>query len=778
MFISRGSTMDYSYVDDIYSEILPLVKKIRFGYRFVGLNNDDFVDLIKKIIKENPSDGSIELNSYYKKVIIDKLNNLVREKIKSGDYTVVSNYVKIILPNNSKYGDIKAGLDKFDDFFSILKIDYSFDMLAMFMRNIPELNQAVEVVFKKNEKAITNGDFDRFGVVTSGFLQSYCEINNIKIAEVSDDASYSGDAPTGLKAILRMINDFPAIDDVDRQRQLISEVQNGNLESRDLFINSNLRLVLGVVKKYQNLGLDLEDLFSEGTLGLYNAIDKFDLQRKTAFTTYVVWWIRHSVVRAIENAGNNIRIPSHNYQTLSKLNSAEQKLSLKFNRKPTAQELSLEMGGSIKKIKSLLDVRKKANTLSLNFEVGDDSDTAFSNFLPDNIVNIETDFFSKSLKEDVIKLLSSLNFDKRERDILLLRFGMASDDSKVTLEMLGSKYGLTRERIRQIEKGALKKIVRCKDTENLAIYMSSPEVALCVLRKLRAISYSKKGNTVNYSVVAGELYQKYKRQLLTQGTISTTNYSKPKEKVVSRSNMSGKAKGGDKMPRRGDRKTIFELLAITKDEWYQFIEPSLTKCDHRRLHGLYGDDLEHPDLSIKMLPRDRTVIGKLRQKCVELGIGTGKDDIYKQAAENSACDNMDTNLIDADIKEDTLSTAIDEEVVTTDDSKEEQTSNNSSKRELEIKPKEEVTDNECTKAKVTDDTLDSLATFDDVTLDSFISSLNSQCEEIEERIKTKRSKLDIALSLLDRKNSLLQRERDLDRQISEKINGKGSQLVK
>lgn len=768
--------MDYSYVDDIYSEILPLVKKIRFGYRFVGLNNDDFVDLIKKIIKENPSDGSIALNSYYKKVIIDKLNNLVREKIKSGDYTVVSNYVKIILPNNSKYGDIKAGLDKFDDFFSILKIDYSFDMLAMFMRNIPELNQAVEVVFKKNEKAITNGDFDRFGVVTSGFLQSYCEINNIKIAEVSDDASYSGDAPTGLKAILRMINDFPVIDDVDRQRQLISEAQDGNLESRDLFINSNLRLVLSVVKKYQNLGLDLEDLFSEGTFGLYNAIDKFDLQRGTAFTTYAVWWIRQSVVRAIENTGKNIRIPVHNYQALSKLNSTEQKLSLKFDRKPTVQELSLEVGCSVETVKRLLGIRKKAEVLSLDFEVDDDSNTTFSNLLPDSTVNIEIDFFSKSLKEDVIKLLSSLNFDKRERDILLLRFGMASDDSKVTLEVLGSKYGLTRERIRQIEKGALKKIVRCKDTENLAIYMSSPEVALCVLRELRAISYSKKGNTVNYSVLAGELYQKYKRQLLTQGTISTTNYSKPKEKVVSRSNIGGKAKGGDKMPRRGDRKTIFELLGITKDEWCQFIEPSLTECDHRRLHGLYGDDLEHPDFSIKMLPSNRPVIVKLRQKCVKLGIG--KDDTYKQTTENDICDNMDTNSIDTDIKEDTLSTAIDEEVVTTDDSKEEQILGDSSKEELEVKPKEEVVGNKCSKVGTADDTLTSLATFDDVTLDSFISSLNSQCEEIEERIKTKRSKLDVALSLLERKNSLLQRERDLDRQISEKINGKGSQLVK
>lgn len=770
--------MDYSDVDDIYSEILPLIKKIRFGYRFVGLNNDDFVALIKKIIKENPSDESIELNSYYKKVIIDGLNNLVREKIKSGDYTVVSNYVRIVLPKNSKYGDIKAGLDKFDDFFSILKIDYSFDMLAMFMQNIPELNQAVEVVFKKNEKAITNGDFDRFGVVTSGFLQSYCDANNIKIAEVSDDASYLGDAPTGLKAILGMINDFPVIDDVDKQRQLIREAQNGNLESRDLFINSNLRLVLSVVKKYQNLGLDLEDLFSEGTFGLYNAIDKFDLQRGTTFTTYAVWWIRQSVLRAIENTGKNIRIPVHNYQTLSKLNSAEQKLSLKFDRKPTVQELSLEVGCSVETVKRLLGIRKKAEVLSLDFEVDDDSNTTFSNLLPDSTVNIETDFFRKNLKADVIKLLSSLNFDKRERDILLLRFGMASDDSKVTLEVLGSKYGLTRERIRQIEKGALKKIVRCKDTENLAIYMSSPEVALCVLRELRAISYNKKGNTVNYSVIACKLYQKYKKQLLMQGTISTTNYSKPKEKVVSKSNMSGKAKGGEKMPRRGERKTIFELLGITKDEWCQFIEPSLTECDYRKLHGLYGDDLECPDLSIKMLPRDRAVIVKLRKKCIKLGIGIGKDDTYKQATENDICDNMDTNSIDTDIKEDTLSTVIDEEVVTTDDSKEEQILGDSSEEELKVKPKEEAVGNKCSKVGTTDDTLTSLATFDDATLDSFISNLNSQCEEIEERIKTKRSKLDVALSLLERKNSLLQRERDLDRQISEKINGKDSQLVK
>lgn len=669
----------------------------------------------------------------------------MREKIKSGDYTVVSNYVKIILPKNSKYGDIKAGIDKFDDFFSILKIDYSFDMLTMFMQNIPELNQAVEVVFKKNEKAITNGDFDRFGVVTSGFLQSYCEANNIKIAAVSDDASYSGDTPTGLKAILRMIDDFPVIDDVDRQRQLIREAQNGNLKSRDLFINSNLRLVLSVVKKYQNLGLDLEDLFSEGTFGLYNAIDKFDLQRKTTFTTYAVWWIRQSVVRAIENTGKNIRIPVHNYQALSKLNSAEQKLSLKFDRKPTVQELSLEVGCSVERVKRLLGIRKKAEVLSLDFDVDDDSNTTFSNLLPDSTVNIETDFFRKNLKADVIKLLSSLNFDKRERDILLLRFGMASDDSKATLEALGSKYGLTRERIRQIEKGALKKIVRCKDTENLAIYMSSPEVALCVLRELRAISYNKKGKTVNYSVIAGKLYQKYKKQLLTQGTISTTR---------------------------------FELLGITKDEWCQFIEPSLTERDHRRLHGLYGDDLEHPDFSIKILPSDRPVIVKLRQKCVKLGIGIGKDDTYKQTTENDICDNMDTNLIDTDIKEDTLSTAVDEKAVTTDDSKEEQIFGDSSKEELKAKPKEEIVGNKCSKVGTTDDMLTSLATFDDATLDSFISSLNSQCEEIEERIKTKRSKLDVALSLLERKNSLLQRERDLDRQISEKIIGEGSQLVK
>lgn len=549
------------------------------------------------------------------------------------------------------------------------------------------------------------------------------------------------------------------------------------MKSRDLLINSSLRLVLSVVKKYQNLGLDLEDLFSEGAFGLYNAIDKFDLQRKNVFTTYAVWWIRQSLVRAIENTSKNIRIPVHNYQALSKLNSAEQELSLKFDRKPTLQELSFEMGCSIETVKKLLDIRKKADVLSLDFEVDDGSKTTFSNLLPDSTVNIETDFFRKNLKADVIKLLSSLNFDKRERDILLLRFGMASADSKVTLEVLGSKYGLTRERIRQIEKGALRKIIRCKDTENLAIYMSSPDVALCVLRELRAISYSKKGNTVNYSVVAGELYQKYKGQLLIQGTISTTNYSKPEEKAISSSNTSDKAKGGDKMPRRGERKTIFELLGLTKDEWCKFIEPSLTECDHRRLHNLYGDDLEHPDFSIKILPSDRSVILKLRHKCIKLGVGIGND-TYKQTVESDVCDNMDTNLTDTDIKEDALSITVDEETVTTDGSKEEQIPCDSSKEALEVKPKEEVANSECPQVKVNDNTLASLATYDDATLDSFISSLNSQCEEIEERIKAKRSKLDVALSLLERKNSLLQRERDLDRQISEKINGKGNQLVK
>ncbi len=272
-----------------------------------------------------------------------------------------------------------------------------------------------------------------------------------------------------IQMYLKEIGQYPLIL-AHEEKDLAKRIEAGDEEAKNLLAKANLRLVVSIAKKYVGRSPDLTllDLIQEGNLGLFKAVDKFDWTKGYKFSTYATWWVRQAITRALADQSRTIRVPVHMVETIAKYKQYYRRLSQDLGREPMPEEIAIEMGVEVDKIYIIEKIDQ--STVSLESPVGDDGDekSTLGDFLADDkISSPDQDASRRILRDQVQKILGSLS--EKERKILEMRHGLA-DGVQHTLEEVGKKFGVTRERIRQIEAKAHEKIRQHPDSDKLKNY--------------------------------------------------------------------------------------------------------------------------------------------------------------------------------------------------------------------------------------------------------------------------------------------------------------------
>lgn len=270
-----------------------------------------------------------------------------------------------------------------------------------------------------------------------------------------------------VRIYLQQIGKIPMLSP-EEELDIAKKIKDEHSEfSKNVLVNANLRLVVSIAKKYIGRGLSFLDLIQEGNIGLMKAAERFDYAKGYKFSTYATWWVQQSITRAIADKARSIRLPIHMIESLNKIKKTTIDMTTELGRTPTKQEIAYRLGISVAKLNQILKSAQPTISMETPANQKDDSSKIADYIVDNSTITPESMVSQESMLEDIKKMLNQLM--PKERDVLIMRYGLNSDGGKKTLDEIGSQYGVSRERIRQIENRAIAKLKKMCKNENLTI---------------------------------------------------------------------------------------------------------------------------------------------------------------------------------------------------------------------------------------------------------------------------------------------------------------------
>ena len=289
-------------------------------------------------------------------------------------------------------------------------------------------------------------------------------ILSVEEPKTSENVS-SINADDSVKIYLQQIGKIPLLT-AEQELEVAKKIKEQNDEqAKEVLVNANLRLVVSIAKKYIGRGLSFLDLIQEGNMGLMKAAEKFDYAKGYKFSTYATWWIQQSITRAIADKSRIIRLPVHMIETLSKIKKVTLDLTTETGKIPSKEEIAYKVGIPVSKLTSLIKAAQSTISIETPATAKDDSSKLGDFIVDESTVSPDTKVSQENLFEDIQKMLNQLS--PKERDVLIMRYGLDDDGNRKTLEEIGSRYGVSRERIRQIENRAISKLKKLCKNNNL-----------------------------------------------------------------------------------------------------------------------------------------------------------------------------------------------------------------------------------------------------------------------------------------------------------------------
>ena len=602
---------------DILQIILPIVDNIYKKVEYIEIPKDEFYALVIDNIMDSKItyNGTISYEKYIKNKIDLSLSFQIKKYllIPEKSYIIINNYINTYLSLGLTINDSIQEIKKLDNFFE--KYDYipEPDMLLKITKNNQKFSRMIQLIIGENTNQV---EIDHLAKLSDDntlilVVEIYCMLNNIefKESEMDSEITLPKDEPevtSSLKIYLQEINKRPLLS-LEEEQELAKQISEGNEEAKNIFIESNLKLVVSVAKKYTGRGLSFLDLIQEGNIGLMTAVDKYDSSKRFKFSTYAVWWIRQSIQRAIEDKGRNIRIPSYMSREISKYKKAVSTLELKLNREPTVNEIASEMNISITETTKLKKIQ--IDTVSINKLVGDEEDNELEDFISSTEETLEEKVITSTMQEKVRELLEK-ELTSKEADVLILRFGL-NDGKPLSLREIGERLNISPEGVRKNETRALMKLRKSDSIKTFVEYMDVPFEALEQLDNFRKL-YKETGDT-------------------TKKFLKKRKKSDVQRKI----------------------KTIYDHFEDYSKEQIDTVLENLSEVEKELIVARYGENLNNPvpgELNMKQSQKFYRLIPKIR-KILNSQNSASKKETKEVESENILSNQETANLTKSSLKD-------------------------------------------------------------------------------------------------------------------------------